>query len=284
MMSSGIREPAVAGRFYPADQQELARTVSGMLAEADKDLRDRGLSPSQWGQSPNASHGSCRGVIAPHAGYAFSGPTAALSFAAARAAWTGRTPSRAVLLGPAHYVACRQLTAPNAQFFATPVGRHPVDVEAVQYLAADGRVSLSDAAHQPEHSLEVMLPFVHAVWSELPVLPLLCGGFGVQEAAEILDEVLRTDDILIISSDLSHFYPPETAERLDVGLLQSWERRDPDGVLAGEACGKVPILVSMELALRHNWQPQLLGYTHSGAMQGGRESVVGYGSGIYTQS
>ena len=267
MSDSATRAPAVAGTFYPADPARLRETVSGLLSQADRDLAELVL-PDQ-----------VRGLIAPHAGYMFSGGVAARAFAAARRCEPA--PQRAVLIGPAHYVGGVGAALPPARFFSHPLGVHPVDQQASERLVASGVVEISEAAHQREHSLEVMLPFIQLLWGDLPIVPLVCGHIDYRKLTEAVDSVLGPGDILIISSDLSHFHPAATAEQLDAALLEAWVEGDMSRLGQGEACGKLPILTSMELGRRHGWQRVLLGYAHSGMSHGSVESVVGYGAGVH---
>ncbi|AFG36427.1 AmmeMemoRadiSam system protein B [Spirochaeta africana] len=279
MMGTSVRNPAVAGKFYPRSAAELDQVVAGLLTRASTRLQDVSGLPD----AANRTAGTVRAVIAPHAGYMFSGSIAALSFAAA-AQYRDAPPRRVILLGPAHYAAGITVALPQADSFRTPLGDHPVDGEAMQRLLQTGLAETNGAAHSAEHSLEVMLPFIMAVWGALPILPLLCSRIAPERLAEILVEEIGPGDLLVVSSDLSHFHPAATAEQLDNALLEAWEQGDPHGVSQGEACGKLPILASMALARQQGWRHRVLGYAHSGAAGIGSESVVGYGAGMYYAS
>ena len=166
------RPPAVAGMFYPAEPDLLRRQVDECLASAQP--RDPG------GRRVKA-------VIAPHAGYVYSGPIAGSAFVQL-AADAGEV-RRIVLLGPAHRVPLRGLGLPGCDAFSTPLGEVPVAAEAVAAVAGLGPVAETPAAHAPEHSLEVELPFLQALLGEFELLPLVVGDARGDEVAEVLEQV-----------------------------------------------------------------------------------------------
>jgi AmmeMemoRadiSam system protein B len=160
-----VRAPAVAGTFYPRSPETLRQTVGNLLAVAEVRQRSR----------------RC-GVIAPHAGYTYSGPVAAEAFAGVRGL-CGRI-ARAAVIGPAHFVPFRGIAAPSDTAFATPLGEVPIDIAMVEALSADALVSANDAPHAPEHAIEVELPFLQAIFGELPIVPLLFGSTSAAAVAE----------------------------------------------------------------------------------------------------
>src|SRR5262245_30343471 len=151
-----IRPPAVAGSFYPADPGRLRGLVAEFLAAA----------PAYAGEPPEA-------VIAPHAGYVYSGPVAPAAFASLRE--KAASVVRAVLIGPAHYVAVHGVAISPAQAFETPLGRVGVDRDALAAIADLPWVTTNDRAHAPEHALEVELPFLQVVLGAFALVPLLVG-------------------------------------------------------------------------------------------------------------
>src|SRR5262245_51687081 len=196
------RSPAVAGSFYPADPATLAAAVDRYLAEGRRHLAPRGPAAA-----PKA-------VIAPHAGYVYSGPIAGTVYAAVQAHCSGV--SRVVLLGPAHRVRVDGLAATSSDAFATPLGDVPIDRIAVHDSARHPQVHVVDDAHAAEHSLEVQLPFLQRVLGDFELIPFAVGAATHTEVAEVLDDLWGgPETLLVVSSDLSHYYDYDTARRLD---------------------------------------------------------------------
>jgi len=251
------RPPAVAGAFYPASPEALRAAVAARLDAARAVPRPR-----------------LRGIIAPHAGYAYSGAVAAEAFAAAR----GRAFARALVVGPAHYVAIRGLAAPSHAAFATPLGALPVEGAAVRALERDGLAAIDDAPHAPEHALEVELPFLQAILGELPVIPLLFGAAEARAVAEAVAPLWTDDTLLVVSSDLSHFEPYATACAHDARTAAAIERLDEATIGPRDACGHLAVRGALIEARRRGLAVERLALTNSGDTAGGRDSVVGYGA------
>ncbi len=257
------RPPAVAGRFYPADATELARTVDAMLERVERPAA---------GPAPKA-------LIAPHAGYVYSGPIAATAYERLRP--HADTIQKVVLLGPAHRVYLDGLALPRAQVFATPLGGVAIDSELVARVADLPQVQFSDAAHASEHSLEVHLPFLQRVLGRFSLLPLVVGDASPREVAEVLERVWGgPETLIVISSDLSHYHPYLEARALDHATTQ-WilDTRAP-GLDPQLACGAKCIDGLIELARRHPLTRELLDLRNSGDTGGrsNRDGVVGYTS------
>lgn len=254
------RPAAVAGMFYPGTPSALEATVHRLLADvAPDDLPDR----------PAA-------LIVPHAGYIYSGPTAAIAFAAAPEA-----PRRVILVGPAHRVAFRGISAGDFERYECPLGALPVDRAAIAEIEARGLVTVVPEAHEDEHCLEVMVPFLLGRFGEIPIVPLLAGSCSAADVEAALDALLGDGDLLVVSSDLSHFMPYDAAcERdratLDAVLAGRWRDLGPH-----DACGFRGITGLMRLAERRGWRPVLLDYRNSGDTAGDRGRVVGYGAAAY---
>lgn len=254
-----VRPAALAGRWYPADAETLSATVRDFIDAA---------SP------PPLPDGHLRALVAPHAGHIYSGPIAGFAFAALRRA--PRRPARAILVGPAHRVAFRGLSAGDFSRYAVPNGTFPVDRDAIAALERDALVGFHPAAHATEHALEILLPFLAEVTGPLPVLPLLVGAAAGADVARALEAALRPDDILIISSDLSHFLPYDRARTRDLGTLAALVE-DRAATLDGhDACGVRGLQALEALARPRGWRPTLLAYANSGDTAGDRDSVVGY--------
>jgi AmmeMemoRadiSam system protein B len=255
---SRSRQPAVAGYFYPASPDELAADLRAMLAAAGTVTSTR---------VPKA-------LIVPHAGYIYSGPVAASAYARL-AAQAGRI-RRVVLLGPVHHVPVRGLALPAAEVFSTPLGDIPLDTAAMQALAGLPQVVVSEAAHTPEHSLEVHLPFLQSVLNEFQLLPLAVGDATPDEVAAVLERVWGGDETLIvISSDLSHYLPYDTAVRTDEDTVRHIIGLQPD-LSHSQACGATPVNGLLTFAAGHALEAELLDLRNSGDTSGDKSRVVGY--------
>jgi len=255
-----IRPSAVAGTFYPFPRQALEKEVSLLLEKA---------SSASLGVTPKA-------IIVPHAGYIYSGHTAAVAYASLAALKSKIT--RVVLLGPVHRVPVRGLALPDSDAFETPLGKVELDQTAIEAINGMPQVVVSSAAHVLEHSLEVQLPFLQSVLGEFKLVPLAVGDATAAEVAAVLDRLWGGEETLIvISSDLSHFLPYHVAQSVDQETVQSiLDLRGP--ISHEQACGGTPINGFLMSAERHHLRPQLLDYCNSGDTSGDKNRVVGYAS------
>lgn len=264
-----IRLAAVAGAFYPADPGLLQASVDAYLEQA----------------KPPPLPGTVRAVIAPHAGYIYSGPVAGASFQALSKSIHEK--HTIFLMGPAHYVPISSVAVGRYQALGTPLGEIPVDTELVEQLLTQNAVfSEHNDAHAPEHCLEVELPFLQSLPSaELRIVPLLFGQISPEVVAKTLLPHIANDPAsrIVVSSDLSHFHTYSHAKRIDTALLDAIIREDIGAVARGEACGRIPILTLMLIADQLGWRPHLLDYKNSGDTAGDRQRVVGYGAIAYTE-
>jgi hypothetical protein len=262
-----VREPAVAGMFYPGDAGELHDMVKEMLHQA---------APPVDAPPPKA-------LIVPHAGYVYSGPIAASAYARLHRARD--TIERVVLLGPSHRVGFPGLATSSAERFRTPLGEIPVDTETVARLAALPQVRTLDQAHQLEHSLEVHLPFLQECLAHFTLVPLVVGDATAEEVAEVLEQVWGGDETLIvISSDLSHYHDYETANRMDRKTSDAIERLQPEALQYEDACGRIPISGLLTLARRKHLTVETIDLRNSGDTAGPRDQVVGYGAYLFRAS
>jgi MEMO1 family protein len=258
--TSWVRPPAVAGSFYPADRRHLRQVIAGYLRSADV--------PSNLSEP--------RAVIVAHAGYHYSGPTAGAAYRAV-AVRSGQV-RRAIVVGPAHRVPVDGVGVSTAARWATPLGEVVVDVAAARALVAAGLAVEADAAHGPEHSIEVQLPFLQTVLGEVTVLPLVVGRAGTGEVARAIEAVWGDDSLLVVSSDLSHYHDDATArahdERTATAILE--QRGDDIGPL--DACGCLPIRGALVAARRRGLIPTRLDMSTSADTSGDIDRVVGYGA------
>ena len=263
-----IRPPAVAGAFYPGRSQTLSHDVLAMLAAAKADAADTAATP------PKA-------LIVPHAGYIYSGATAAQAYA--QLVNVRQKIRRVVLLGPVHRVPVRGLALPGADYFATPLGEIEIDQDAVAAIKSLPQVVVSPAAHAQEHSLEVQLPFLQLALDDFKLLPLAVGDATPAEVAQVLDVLWGGDETLIvISSDLSHFLPYATAQTVDSETVQDILQLEPT-LNHQQACGATPVNGLLLAARRHQLQAHLLGLCNSGDTAGDKGRVVGYAALAFSQ-
>jgi MEMO1 family protein len=257
-----VRQPAVAGTFYPAQKQTLANDVS-VLLDACR------INQSEISVPPKA-------IIVPHAGYIYSGPTAAAAYATLATARD--TIKRVVLLGPVHHVPVRGLALPGVKVFATPLGEIQINNAAVAAIENLPQVIDSPEAHAPEHSLEVQLPFLQLMLDDFKLLPLAVGDATPAEVAEVLDVLWGgSETLIVISSDLSHFLPYQTAQVKDSQTVQ--DILNLQHTLNHEqACGGTPVNGLLLAAQHHHLQPHLLDLRNSGDTAGDKNRVVGYAS------
>lgn len=261
MTAERVRRPAVAGTFYPADPDVLARDVDALLAQA----------PTWSGEPPKA-------LVVPHAGYVYSGPIAASGYATLRGA-RGRV-RRVVLLGPAHYVPVAGLAFPSVDAFATPLGTVPIDADARRAVREVPDVVIDDAPHAPEHSLEVHLPFVQRVLGDDVTLgPFVVGRASAESVAQVLDLLWGGDEtVVIVSSDLSHYLDHATARERDEHTAERIVRGLVDQLHPEDACGAYPVRGLLVAADRHGLHTTMLDLRSSGDTAGPRDRVVGYGA------
>lgn len=263
-----VRKPAVAGSFYPADPTELAELIASQLDAA------RATSGTDAGTVSRL--GAPAAVIAPHAGYIYSGTTAALAYQLVRE--FADQYRRVVLLGPAHRVAIRGLATAAASSFATPLGDILVEDLRDHEVSALPQVAENPEAHALEHALEVHLPFLQTVLADFILVPMVVGSASPQEVSAVID-ALCTDvqTLLVVSSDLSHYLPHEQAKAVDTATVEQIVRLE--GPLSHEqACGATPVNGLLLNARRRGQTARLLGMCTSGDTAGDRNRVVGYAS------
>jgi AmmeMemoRadiSam system protein B len=260
---STTRAPAVAGLFYPDDANELRGQVRAFLRDIPAD-----------GPRPKA-------IIAPHAGYIYSGPVAARAYARLRP-WADSI-RRVVLLGPSHRVALRGLAVPSVDTFTTPLGTVPLDRAAIDNLRDLPYVRVFDQAHALEHSLEVHLPFLQELLSAFRLVPIVVGDAAPQETAGVLERLWGGDETLIVvSSDLSHYHDYATAQRRDATTSRAIEQLNYEAIDYDDACGRAPVSGLLYLARKRGLHVTTLDLRNSGDTAGPRDRVVGYGAYIVT--
>ncbi len=259
---TNVRPAAVAGMFYPAEATALSRMLRQLL-----DAVPASAETGTPARPPKV-------LVVPHAGYVYSGATAARAYALLQP-WRTAI-NRVVLLGPTHRVALRSLAFPAADAFATPLGQVPIDPQARTLLADLPQVGVSAAAHAQEHSLEVQLPFLQTVLERFALVPLAVGDVSADKVAQVLERLWGDDHTLIvISTDLSHFMDYDAARQTDRHSLESLLALH--GPLThAQACGATPLNGLMQVLATRGLKPELLGWCNSGDTAGDRKRVVGY--------
>jgi AmmeMemoRadiSam system protein B len=274
-----VRQAAVAGAFYPADPKELSAMIDDLLAKVSgQPVTDPILA-----------------AVAPHAGYQYSGPVAAYTYAALK----GRKYSRVVVIAPTHFVAFDYTSIYDGDAYTTPLGTVPVDKAFAQKLAKmSSTMQLSGRGHDPtsaggEHAIEVELPWLQKVLGNFELVPIVMGdqsyessrALGMALAKLIKAEGKEGDTLVLASSDLSHYHTYNEAVTIDhktLDALAAWDyfsmsRNFQAGIW--EACGGAPIVAAMIYAERMGAnQARVLKYANSGDVTGDRQSVVGYGA------
>lgn len=278
------RRPAVAGSFYPAQPAKLRETIAGYLRTALDAMPAEEKDPKA--PLPKA-------LIAPHAGYVYSGPVAASAYA--RIVNARGIVTRVVLAGPAHRVAVRALAATGLDGFETPLGTVPIDKDAIALIGKLPQVQINDLAHAAEHSLEVHVPFLQFVLGPdqsharqqaekspdagFKLVPLAVGDAVPEETAAVFDALWGGPETLfVISTDLSHFHAYETARLMDANAAKAIEALDPNGLAYEQACGRAPVAGMLLTARKRGLRVKTLDLRSSGDTASSRDTVVGYGA------
>jgi len=260
-----IRSPAVAGQFYPGDSKQLSSMVERYLDEAGPPA----------GPPPKA-------LIAPHAGYVYSGPIAASAYNLLRPV-RGQI-ERVILLGSCHRVPVRGLALSGADAFETPLGNVSVDKAACETALAFSQVEVFDATHELEHSLEVHLPFLQIVLGDFQVMPMVVGEAAPDSVAEVLEALWGgPETLIVISSDLSHYLDYDSARKIDGQTCQAIEALDPSKIAREGACGRFPVGGLLAVARKRGLTVTTLDLRNSGDTAGPRDRVVGYGSWAFAE-
>lgn len=268
MGSGKIRESVIAGTWYPANADKLRKEIQGYLKNA----------------SVTALSGRLVGLVAPHAGYMYSGPVAAYAYKMLE----GKSVKRVLIMAPSHRAYFNGASVDDVGGYRTPLGVVPVDRPLAERLMAHTDVfSHVPQAHAQEHSLEIQLPFLQVVLGDFHLTPVLIGDTsldGCRTIARIVAEAIGEDQVLLIAStDLSHYYAYQEAKKLDARVIELVDRFDPEGLFDAlrrrecEACGGGPLVTTL-LAARQlgATTARVLHYANSGDVTGDVRGVVGY--------
>jgi AmmeMemoRadiSam system protein B/AmmeMemoRadiSam system protein A len=276
-----VREPAVAGGFYPGTRATLERAVHEYLGEVPREK----------------VKGRIVGLLSPHAGYVYSGKTAAYGYKLLE----GKGFKRAVVLAPSHHVGFRGASIPRVDAYRTPLGLVKVDTQTCGELLSEELYSSRTDVHAREHSVEVQLPFLQTVLGDFELVPIVLGqisGDDCEKIARPLKKLLDGETVFVVSTDFTHYgyrfgYLPfmdnvkENIRKLDFGAIERIEKMDAQGFLSYQKetgatiCGRYPICVLLE-ALPSNVRGKLLHYETSGEMTGDFSNSVSYVSMVFT--
>ena len=272
-MDKDIRHSVIAGSWYPGNPRILKEAIENFFHNAAEQEVD----------------GRIIGLVAPHAGYEYSGQTAAYAYKQIR----GKKFDSVVAIGPSHRIYFHGVSVYDRGGFETPIGIVPVDMPLAQkIMAGSGMISYIPAAHLQEHSIEIQLPFLQVALGEFSFVPIAMGDQDQQTCETLADSIFTAvgdRNVLIVgSSDLSHFYTYDKAVKLDDVVLSHVAKMDGHGLLkalgndACEACGGGPMAVTMIVSRKLSANASLvLKYANSGDVTGDRKSVVGYASAVF---
>ena len=252
-----VRKPAVAGMFYPAEKKELNKMLSEFLKMSRTDEK------------------AINGIIVPHAGYIYSGKTAAFAYNAFLNFLKENQVRNLVILGPAHRIYIRDIYQDANEKWETPLGK--IELKKIEGIKS------SSKAHAGEHSIEVQLPFVQKILEEtknkIEITPIIVGEITGEQTKNYAEILLKLpNSFFIISSDLSHFMTKSEAEKTDKETIKSIMLKNYESL---DACGKYPLMIAVEMAKIKNWNFKLLKYSTSADESGDENSVVGYASLIF---
>ncbi len=255
---TSIIEPKVAGMFYPDDPEELRATVRTYLSQA------------------NAQHPFPKAIISPHAGFQYSGPIAAESYACLQN--DKKRFDHVILLGPSHRYPFEGVAVTSADALKTPLGNIPIDHTLIDEIISLPQVSLVDQAfNTQENSLETQLPFLQSVIDNFSIVPLLIGDVNYTEVAAVLSMLWNGENTLIVvSSDLSHYLDDQSAKTIDTETVNAILALDPDKISFDQACGRTGIQALLSIAKEKGLTPGLLDLRNSGDTAGPKDQVVGY--------
>ena len=251
-----VRAPAVSGQFYPSDQHDLAGMVDSYLEESE-DIR-----------LPNV-----KALVAPHAGYVYSGKTAAKAFKQL----VGRNIDTVIIIAPSHKLQFDGASVLDVTHFETPLGLVRVSPKVTELLGEDG-FSNVPAAHSSEHSLEVMLPFLQRTLGDFKLIPIVVGNADPEYLASVISPYIGEKTLVVASTDLSHYYPYDKAVELDSLCTKAIPSLDIESMSSCQACGKIPTVTLMHIARQKGWVGRLVDYKNSGDTAGDKNRVVGYAS------
>lgn len=256
-----MKKADVSGSFYPASPQILTKTVSEFIENA-----------KEFVEIPKA-------IIAPHAGYIYSGPVAGTAYRSLKK--ISDKIKNVILLSPSHRIAFEGVAFHSDDKFETPLGVLDVNMELIEKLKTNPLVKNLDIAFSGEHALEVHLPFIQTVFDNIQIVPLIVGQSPPEELANMLEKIWSDQNIIIVSSDLSHFLPYSQAYQVDQQTQMAIEKLDYSKISTDGMCGYYPVSGLLALARNKNLIVKTIDLRNSGDTAGDKDSVVGYGAFLF---
>lgn len=260
MYPSHVRQPAVAGLFYPSNADQLKDQVLHFVRTA----------------APHPNHAILRALIVPHAGYTYSGSVAGAAYH--RLQQSSKSIRRILLLGPSHYSCFDGLAVSTAHVFRSPLGDVTVDRSAVAQTLEFPQVHMIEHAHSHEHCLEVQLPFLQCVLDSFTIVPLLVGVATAASVAAVIQALWSKDSLVLLSTDLSHYLDDASARRIDATTCRKIEQLNSTQIGTHEACGAYALNGLLQAAQSQRLTVHTLDLGNSGDRTGNRQRVVGYGA------
>lgn len=265
-VQENVRKPYVAGQFYPAEQGNLEIMVDSFLKAAE----DQHL-------------GEVKALVVPHAGYIYSGQTAAYGFRQLESQ-KGRI-KKVFIIGSNHVRGAffQGVSIANYTHYETPLGKVKVSALA-DSMREESPFTLNPLSHT-SHIIEAELPFLQRVLGDdFEIIPMVTGGIDqdmINDAAKAINDNLDPSSLLVVSSDLSHYHPYDEAEKLDHFCISQIENQSFEGVVHCEACGRDAILILLRIAGMNGWKAKIIDYRNSGDTAGDKDSVVGYSAIVF---
>jgi AmmeMemoRadiSam system protein B len=253
-----VKKPNVADMFYPADSTDLSTLVEHYLANA----KNIGLKP--------------KAIIAPHAGYIYSGPIAAYAYKE-----LGNIKSdieRVIVLSPTHYFSFQGVAMLSSDAYATPLGTLKIDQVTCEELKKYSFVDYIDEAFEREHALEVQLPFLQKVLNDFKFVPLIVSGVEPEQMQKLYEGLDDGKTLFVVSSDLSHFHTYDVAQKTDSHTALNIVEKNFQAIGHQDACGYYPLRGLLKWAKENNNEVKELCLLNSGDTAGDKSKVVGYGA------
>ncbi|HAZ11304.1 MAG: AmmeMemoRadiSam system protein B [Bdellovibrionales bacterium GWA2_49_15] len=258
-MSLSLKLPNVAGTFYDSDPLRLKKMLLEFLDGP-----------------PVLDKKKPRMLIAPHAGYIYSGPIAASAYKL----WAelGTKKQEVVILSPTHYHHLSAIVSLDADAYQTPLGNIPLNKELIAQLMSKGLIEIRPEIFEAEHALEVHLPFLQIIFNNFSIIPLIVGQVDAASVVRILETLDDGKRLFVVSTDLSHFHSSEKARRIDYDTASFIEAYQSDQLKGDMACGFYPLRGLLDYARAHKMIVKKLDLRNSSDTAGNPDRVVGYGA------
>ena len=252
-----IRKSVVSGSFYPDKKEELLKYINQFNSF----------------KTNNETFEDIKAIIVPHAGYIYSGFTANLAYKLA----SKKEIKRVIVIGPSHRVYLKGASVAIYDEYETPLGNLKIDKEFSQNLIDKYDFLDFNVECEFEHSTETQAPFIKHYFENVQLVEIIYGEINYEDLSKVIDEVLsHSDNFVVISTDLSHFYTLEEAQKLDNICLEAIDKKDLKMFDYCEACGKVGVKAIIDCAIKNDFDTKVLNYCTSADVTKDKSRVVGY--------